>query len=516
MNRSVLVASAAIAMLGGVVIGVRGAIQGPGSPPPGAAFFDGRGGPRGPGGPGGPGRRDIEVVKQFDKNNDGWLNSTERKPARDYVRSLGFRGGPGRGGPPRGFGRGGERGPAAGGKMLTPADVKTYPGVPFYDEGVLRTVFITFESPEWESELEDFHGTDVDVSATVTIDGKTYRDVGVRYRGLSSYQVPEGRKRSLNLSLDMAHDDQFVGGYRTLNLLNSHEDPTMMRAVLFLHVAREYIPAPKANFARVVINGENWGIYQNVQQFNKEFLKENFNSTDGARWKAPGPNPQASLAWLGESVAPYKQVYEIKSKDDAAQWAALMELCRLLNSESVVREGSALGSALDIDGALRFLALDNALVNNDGYWARASDYSIYRDKAGRFHIIPHDTNEAFASGPGFGPGLRGTGSGGVKLDPLASIDSSKPLRWKLLSTPELRNQYVSYVRDIATNWLDWRKTGPLVERYKTLIEEDVEADTKRLETYEAFVRGTTGNSDSLKTFATERREFLLRKDSRGN
>ena len=34
-----------------------------------------------------------------------------------------------------------------------------------------------------------------------------------------------------------------------------------------------------------------------------------------------------------------------------------------------------------------------ALVNSDGYWTRASDYSIYQDEKGRFHVIPHDMNE---------------------------------------------------------------------------------------------------------------------------
>ena len=65
------------------------------------------------------------------------------------------------------------------------------------------------------------------------------------------------------------------------------------------------------------------------------------------------------------------------------------------------------------------------------------------------------------------------------------------------------------VRDTATKWLDWKTLGPLVEGYKTLIEADVKADTKRLETYEAFVQGTTGTSRSLKTFAAARREYLL-------
>src|SRR5262249_6340307 len=63
---------------------------------------------------------------------------------------------------------------------------------------------------------------------------------------------------------------------------------------------------------------------------------------------------------------------------------------------------------LDVDGALKFLALENVLINNDGYWIRTSDYSLYQDAGGRFHVIPHDSNETFSrpESPG-GPGGRG-------------------------------------------------------------------------------------------------------------
>ena len=78
---------------------------------------------------------------------------------------------------------------------------------------------------------------------------------------------------------------------------------------------------------------------------------------------------------------------------------------------------------LDIDGALKFLALDNALINNDGYWIRTSDYDIYEDANGRFHLIPQDQNETFSRvrarlwrGPGWtrrpGGAVGGPGFGG--------------------------------------------------------------------------------------------------------
>ena len=73
-------------------------------------------------------------------------------------------------------------------------DVKTYPArVPLYDGGTLRTLFLEFERGDWEQELADFYHTDVEVPATLTVDGKKYPDVGVSFRGNNSFTaVPAG------------------------------------------------------------------------------------------------------------------------------------------------------------------------------------------------------------------------------------------------------------------------------------------------------------------------------------
>ena len=146
------------------------------------------------------------------------------------------------------------------------------------------------------------------------MDGKTYPNVGVHFRGhLVLHGVREGHKRSLNVSLDFVDPNQRLLGYKTLNLLNSHEDPTFLHTVLYFHIARHYIPAPKANFVRVVINGESWGLYVNAQQFDKIFLAENYPSSKGARWKVPGnPGADGGLRYLGEDVEDYKRRFEIK------------------------------------------------------------------------------------------------------------------------------------------------------------------------------------------------------------
>ncbi|MBI4266085.1 MAG: CotH kinase family protein [Acidobacteria bacterium] len=502
-----------------------------------------------------PALEDRPLVAQFDRDGNERLDAAERKTAREWLAAQPaagpgafFGGGRGRGrgpGAPPGFGGRGLA-PTSPGRRLTPADVRTYPGRGVYDLDTLRTVFIQFENADWEQELEAFYRTDVEVPATVTIDGSVFRDVGVHFRGMSSYfMTPAGSKRSLNLSLDFVHDDQQFGGYRTFNLLNAANDPAFVRTVLYSEIARTYIPAPAANYVRVVINGESWGVYVNAQQFNRDFTRDWFMSTRGARWRVPGsPGARGGMEYLGPDAAAYKRVYEIRTRDAEASWADLIAMFRVLSETPPDRLEAELAPRLDIDGALKFLALEVTLVNSDGYWARASDYSLYQDERGRFHVIPHDMNEGLAEerGPGgFGrgafqpppgfepppgfpaggfPGGRGGGRGGpgfpfadasVELDPLVGLDDpTKPLRSKLLAVPALRERYLAYVREIATNWLDWQRIEPMVRRYQALIAEDVKADTRKLYSTEQFETGVSGGEESLRSFIERRRAFLLR------
>lgn len=450
---------------------------------------------------GGGGSQERPVVAQFDVDKDGRLNADERKAAREFI-------GPSGGG--RGFGRGANRPPAPAGMRVTPADVTNYPRTPLYDEFTLRTLFLELDNPEWEAELVAFNNTDVDVPATVTVDGKVYRNVGVHFRGNSSFGVGDGYKRSLNLKFDFVDEDQSIGGYGTLNLLNANVDPSMMRTVLSLHIARQYIPAPKANFVRVVINGENWGIYSSAQQFDKTFLEEHFKTTKGTRWKVPqgGGSSLGGFSYAGEDPDSYRLSFQIKSKEDPAAWQALIGLARVLRDTPPGQLEAALAPRLDLDEYLRFLAVDNVMAGGDGFYQRAADYSLYLDPAGRFHFTFHDSNETFS----WGGGRRGPGSGGVFLNPLfAQDDANKPIISKILAVPALRAKYLGYVREIADRWLNWEAVGPLVRQYRDLIGEDVARDTRKLYSTEDFLRDTSDEAamGTLRNFFAQRRAFLL-------
>ena len=351
----------------------------------------------------------------------------------------------------------------------------------------------------------------------------------------------------------------------------------------------------------MVINGESWGIYTNVQQFNKEFLAENYASAKGSRWKVSGsPMGRGGLDYAGDDRAAYERSYELKTDDPDRAWPALIKLCKTINETPPDKLEAALAPMLDIDGALKFLALDVAVVNEDGYWVRASDYSLFLDTEGRFHLVPHDMNETFHNGrgpgmdgPGGGPGMGGPGGGprgrggegrpapggengnppggsrlpgggdgfgqpgnppqgfgppegvpqgfgpprggmgpgggrggmggsmGPNLDPLVNTDNPRmALRQKLLAVPELRQRYLRYVHDIAEQSLDWQRLGPFVRGYASLIETEVQADTRKLGTTAGFRTavgldsqnpgGAAGRGgESLEAFIKQRRDYLL-------
>jgi hypothetical protein len=521
-----------------------------------AQFGPPPGGGRGPGGP--PSREPRALVKKYDVDGNGYLDADERSAARrEAAQDL-------RSGPPgfRGPGRpGSTTAQPTPGPKVRQEDVELNQSADLYDQDVVRTFFLTFESSEWEKELSDFRDTDVEVPATLQVDGKVYKAVGLHFRGMSSYSmVREGQKRSLNISMDLVNKGQNLLGYKTLNLLNSHEDPSFLRTVLYSRIAREYLPAPKASLVHLVINGESWGIYSNVQQFNKEFVKENFGSKSGTRWKVQGsPNGRGTLEYLGSDPQAYRKIYQIKSKESKEAWARLIEMSRVLSQTPSVDLKGKLEPLLDVDGVLRFLALENVLINNDGYWIRASDYSVLLDDKGRIHLVPHDMNEGFSrpGGPGFGggggrpggrrgppgslgegrlpgstefepnqptlgrPPIREFGSGGssriegVKLDPLFSVgDASKPLINRVLAVPEYRSRYLHYVREIADKALDWQRLGPIAERLHAAIEPIVKSDGRKLDSYEDFksslkLNGSSGSAISIHRFAVERREFIM-------
>jgi hypothetical protein len=85
--------------------------------------------------------------------------------------------------------------------------------------------------------------------------------------------------------------------------------------------------------------------------------------------------------------------------------------------------------------------------------------------------------------------------------------------------PSLRARYLGYVRQMSEEWLDWKRVGPIAQKYQALIADDVKKDTRKLDSFEAFKAGAADEAQgqtprgrepmNLKDFVEQRRKYLL-------
>ena len=146
-----------------------------------------------------------------------------------------------------------------------------------YDVSEITTIEIYFEQSNWDSTLNEYwYDADGErLVAIVIINGEHFDSVGVRYKGFSSYDK-DYLKKPLNIQLDYIKDNQSYNRTETLKLSNGWRDPSFIREILGYEIVRDYMPASRANFVKVTINNEYYGIYSSSETVDNNFLKKHF------------------------------------------------------------------------------------------------------------------------------------------------------------------------------------------------------------------------------------------------
>lgn len=396
-------------------------------------------------------------------------------------------------------------------RFFRASQVESNRSAELYDVGVLRDVHLEFSQEDWDDQLTDNYGTGINILADLTVDGVLYPGIGVRFRGFTSFAFTFGsKKKSFALSIDETDPSLRVMGFKTLNLHNSFSDASFMREVLYNNACAEYIPSPRSSFVRLVVNGELYGIYLNVQQENRDLLKDWFADPRGDRWRAGvgaiGGNGGridfgGSLRWEGPDRTDYDG-YELKSdsSDEDAAWTSLILAINALNNTPEEDLPGLIDSVFAVDRWLWFFALDNLFLDEDGYLYKAGDYMLFRDETtGRFHPIQRDGNESFAFS---------------RRESVPAMDGddllvARPLTTKIFDIPEYRQRYLAHVRTLLQRTFTVEKYGYLVDTYTEMIRAEVEADPIKLSTLAAFDNETAGDMAVLKEFVRDRRAFLL-------
>jgi hypothetical protein len=241
------------------------------------------------------------------------------------------------------------------------------------------------------------------VKGKLEIDGKTYKDVGVRFKGNFTFAASQGRlKRPFKISLARYVPGQSFKGFKKLTLNNNIADPTCAREVLSYGVYHTLeVPASRTAYAEMTLSvpgkyaREFVGLYTLVEPVDKTFLKNRFGSARGLLLKPEGGGP---LDYLGEEWAPYERTYKPKTTASKKAQRRLIEFTRLVQKADDRTFAREIGDYLDVDEFLRFLSGTVALSSMDSFIGFGHNYYLYLNpRTNKFAFLPWDFDLSFGA-----------------------------------------------------------------------------------------------------------------------
>ncbi len=346
-----------------------------------------------------------------------------------------------------------------------------------YEPTILRELFIDFQDPNYHNILTNsfYSNPSLRIPASVTLDGVQLDSVGIRYKGNSTFVVPNNNsnpKVPYNLDFNYWISGQKLMDYNKVKLANAWTDPTFVKEYLASTIYKKYLPCPQVNLMKLNVQGNYLGLYVNTESINKEFVDKHFDEKSGVLFKCdpvtvfgqpapPGP-AEPNLNWLGYDTTQYYNSYTLKSEHG---WQELVELIDVLHNYP-----DDLDSILNIDRVLWAFAVNSVIANLDTYngWYIHNFY-LYKTKDGLFQMIPWDLSESFG----------GALMGSVFLNPYdiyhfdpffgnTTSPQSNPLLYTLLDNDLYKKQYTAHIRTIIEESLDTAVLRSQVEELQNL------------------------------------------------
>ncbi len=349
----------------------------------------------------------------------------------------------------------------------------------YFQSDQVMEINIEIDNAAWSEMMENPMAEEFK-TATVTVNGDVYPLVRIRTKGnssLMSVAQSDSNRYSFKINFDGIHSSQSMAGLTQLNLNNNFSDPSSMREYLSYQIFEEMgVAVPAFGYAAVYINGEYVGLYLAVEGIKEPYLERNFGNFTGDLYKSVGH----TLDYQGTDPANYTGL-EVKSTLKNADWSKLTKMLDALNNNGEIEKH------LDIDAALRYIAVSTALANFDSYQGNfGHNYYLY-EQEGVFTILPWDLNMSFG---GFSFGSDATA---IYIDePTQGSLAERPLIAKLFENKEYLQTYHGYLEEVATSYLNSGYLEAETARLFDLISEYVRTDPTAFYTFEQFESSISG------------------------
>ncbi len=357
----------------------------------------------------------------------------------------------------------------------------------FYDINHILDIKIEIKPEDWEKMIEQrytfasvFSGENCSkpipelytyFSGTITVDGEKFENVGIRKKGLiGSHSLV---KPSMKIDMAEFNKENNYFGVKKITLNNNKQDPSIIRQCLSYELfAKAGVPAPKCNFAKVTVNGQNLGIYTHVEEISSDFLKLNFDSKKGNLYEGTLADFRTDPLW--------KSRLEKKNNETENDWSDIEALTKVMEDKNATAE--SIGNIVAIEPFMKLWIMEMMTGHWDGYTNDTNNFYTYHNpEDNKFHFIPWGTDGTFT--------FSTQNAGSPK-----SVFMRGIVARKLYNIPETQKIYFDTLKQIY---------GTVWQKDEIIKRADEMAKIVSGEVSEAELDFFTKGVEEIKTFATE-------------
>jgi spore coat protein CotH len=347
-------------------------------------------------------------------------------------------------------------------------------GDPMFDQSRLHEMRIVMDPNDWTSLQREFLSNQY-YAANFSLDGEVLQQIGIRSRGKGSRN---GVKPGLLLDTNKYVANQEFHGVKKLVLDNVIQDNTFLKEPLAYSVFEAMgIASPQIAYVRVTVNDQYWGVFWLIENIDKNFLEKRFGEKDGNLYKLEYVEDYR-FTDKGSDPRGYFPILKPESPSNP-DGSGLVKFVQTANSAPEAGFAAAMAPFLDVDMFLTYLAVENAIAEQDGFLGLQgmNNFYVYQfANTTRFQFIPWDQDTSFVS---------------ADFPVMSRVDTNVLTR-KLLADPAKKQVYLDAIKTATARAMNPAFLVPKIEAFYALMRNSVLEDTKKSVTNDQFEQGVAG------------------------
>jgi len=320
---------------------------------------------------------------------------------------------------------------------LTAEQAAALVGADFYDTSLVHSVTIDYDKADYQAMLAAYTATGDKgwISATVTIDGTVFEQVGLRLKGNSSLRgigdatesdddtatgtdapadpsdgsVDTDSPQTLPwlIRLDKYVDGQSYQDRTEFVVRGNTTESSLNEAVALELIGLSGLETEKSAAVRLSVNGGDEALRLVMESIDDDLWNTDTFENDGITYKA---DSDGDYSYRGDDPADYVDVFNQKTGED--DLTPLIAFLDVINNSDDATFAAELGNYLDVESFATYLAVENLTDNFDDIDGPGNNsYLRYDSTTGLMTVVAWDANLSFGTLNG-GGAMRGMGEGG--------------------------------------------------------------------------------------------------------